>query len=307
MACYSPFKKEVKVELANKVGDVSHYTDMLDLPCGKCDYCVKRRISEWELRLTQEDKRSTSAYFVTLTYDTEHVPITPKGFMSLHREPDGKSHTQLFFKRLRKLDTKEKIKNNEFTYKETKYKGKIRRTKVLNHPIKYYLVGEYGGKTNRPHYHLILFNFYPKDTVKAWQILNQTWGLGNVHLGKVERASIRYTIGYINKHSKIPMFEGDDRVPEYNTSSRHLGDNYLSDNMINFHKQNLDKPYAQMGKYKIPLPRYYKDKIYSPHERFMLRVQAQETRMNKTDEELELEDKKRIHLGIIRKDREQRL
>ena len=53
------------------------------VPCGKCPDCVKKRTSQWSFRLRKQAEVSTSAYFITLTYDTEHVPITPNGFMTL--------------------------------------------------------------------------------------------------------------------------------------------------------------------------------------------------------------------------------
>ena len=40
----------------------------LKVPCGKCIECRKARVNQWFVRLSQELKRSTSAYFVTLTY-----------------------------------------------------------------------------------------------------------------------------------------------------------------------------------------------------------------------------------------------
>lgn len=69
------------------------------VPCGRCPSCVKRRVSQWSFRLMQEEKVSSSAHFITLTYDTKHSPITRAGYMSLN-----KRDIQLFFKRLRKTN-----------------------------------------------------------------------------------------------------------------------------------------------------------------------------------------------------------
>lgn len=101
--------------------------DYVAAPCGKCAYCIKRRIDGWVFRLSQEEKIHSSSSFITLTYDNISVPMTANGFMTL-----VKRDLQLFFKKLRK-----------YTGCQT---------------IKYYAVGEYGGKTMRPHYHLIIFD-----------------------------------------------------------------------------------------------------------------------------------------------------
>ena len=54
----------------------------------------------------KEGERSNSALFITLTYDTQFVPITENGYMTLK-----KSDLQKFFKRLRKLSN-ERLKYN---------------------------------------------------------------------------------------------------------------------------------------------------------------------------------------------------
>ena len=73
-----------------KTGEVMH------LPCGRCYPCTMRRVSGWSFRLVQEDKRAYSSSFLTLTYNTKHVPLSKKGFMTLR-----KTDLQSFFKRLR--------------------------------------------------------------------------------------------------------------------------------------------------------------------------------------------------------------
>ena len=70
----------------------------VQVPCGKCPQCRSNRASAWSFRLMQEDKRSLSSLFVTLTYNTDHVPILKSGYMSLN-----KGDLQKFFKRLRNL------------------------------------------------------------------------------------------------------------------------------------------------------------------------------------------------------------
>ena len=51
--------------------------------------------------------------------------------------------------------------------------------------------------------------------------------------------------------------------------SKGIGDNYMTDKMVKWHKANLtDRMYCSLpdGK-KVSMPRYYKDKIYSEMER----------------------------------------
>lgn len=199
------------------------------VPCGKCPSCYARRASSWSFRLMEEEKISSSSLFLTLTYDTKHVSITQKGFMQIQ-----KRDVQLFFKRLRKTN---------------------------ENKIKYFAVGEYGGKTNRPHYHIILFNAKQETIQPSWQ-------LGSVHYGQVTGASIGYTLKYISKLKKIPLHKNDDRQPEFALMSKGLGKNYLTPQMVQWHK-NIpnERLYVNLldGK-KCAMPRYYKQKIYEKNE-----------------------------------------
>lgn len=202
------------------------------VPCGRCPACTARRVSSWSFRLMQEEKRSSESHFITLTYDTKTVPITSNGFMSL-----DKRDIQLFFKRLRKaLDGQPSIK--------------------------YYAVGEYGGKTARPHYHLLLFNC-PVGPIQ------NAWGKGQVHYGTVSGASVGYTLKYMHKPGWKPLHRNDDRVPTFSLMSKRLGENYLTDAMVSWHKDDMcNRMYVVLeGGQKVAMPRYYKDKVYTLAER----------------------------------------
>lgn len=229
-------------------------------PCGKCEKCLKRRVSGWSFRLMQQEKVSMSAYFVTLTYANEKVPRTQNGFMGL-----SKKDLQLFFKRLRK--------SHEID------------GKVPEYPIRYYAVGEYGGKTYRPHYHIILFNadlelmigkkysdmvrrgIMPLDGYYPFKCFQ--WDAGHMTLGEVNNASVGYTLKYVTKKKRIPMHRNDDRQVEFALMSKRMGKNYVTEQIIKWHKEDLlNRMYLTIedGK-KIAMPRYLKDLIYTREER----------------------------------------
>lgn len=169
---------------------------LLPLPCGKCPTCVARRVSGWSYRLVKEGELHSLSYFVTLTYSTSHVPITAKGYMSLR-----KRDIQLFLKRLRKI----------------KYNAGDKS------PTKYYCAGEYGTHGARPHYHIILFGCQQQDIITAWTDPETKTPIGEIHFGKVEAASIGYSLKYISKATRVPEHKNDDRQPESSLMSKNLG------------------------------------------------------------------------------------
>lgn len=213
--CISPFVKDTGVN-----GKIA-------FPCGKCPICAKRQATGWSFRLMQELKISASAYFITMTYDTSHIPITEKGYKTLHK-PD----LIAFHKALRKLNPLK---------------------------LKYYQVGEYGTKTQRPHYHIILFNA-KIDTIQ------KAWFKGSIHYGQVNEATVGYTLKYIQKKSSIIHHKNDDRQPQFASMSKGIGIAYTQrKEIINYHNNdpiNRTCMTIQDG-VKVSMPRYYKDKIFT--------------------------------------------
>jgi hypothetical protein len=151
-------------------------------------------------------------------------------------------------------------------------------------------VGEYGSTKKRPHYHIILFNANPEHIKCAWSLNNKH--IGAYHIGNVSHASIGYTLKYMSKKSSIPMHQNDDRKKEFSVMSKGLGSNYITQAMINWHKNKLEeRMYVPIedGK-KIAMPRYYKDKMYNEEEKDKISKY-----MVKISEELLLEQSKEFN------------
>jgi hypothetical protein len=149
-------------------GDL-RYTDPLKIPCGKCAGCKVDASLMWSIRSYHEASLHDQNCFVTLTYDDAHLPSDKK---------IDKEVLQKFFRRLRKV----------------------------GHRIRYVACGEYGGLTNRPHYHAIIFG---KDWLEGAVNLNdqlythpelvRIWGKGHVSVAPVEMGAICYVCGYVTK------------------------------------------------------------------------------------------------------------
>lgn len=216
-------------------------SDGVLVQCGRCAGCLTRRVSNWSLRLQYEGKRHWDSYFLTLTYDTDHVPISEKGLMTLR-----KKHVSEFMKRLRYYSNGNKIR--------------------------FYACGEYGTARKRPHYHIILFGSNPSAIYRAWASCDRKTGefipFGDIYYGTVTGASIGYVLKYMTKPWK-PHAANDDREREFQLQSQKLGDNYLTDAMKEWHLSDLENNYYSIvpgTDKKAPLPRYYKLKIYNDEQ-----------------------------------------
>jgi len=127
------------------------------VPCGKCLLCNKRKANALATRAIMETEMCGSApLFITLTYSNEYLPLNEKGFPTLRKQD-----FQLFMKRLRSLLD----------------------ARNIEHSLRYFVCGEYGSKTKRPHYHLLLWNFpvtHFKDMVAIQSFIQKAWSFFRV-------------------------------------------------------------------------------------------------------------------------------
>lgn len=141
------------------------------VPCGRCLGCRTMRVSEWSTRLECELDYHKDTSFLTLTYNDDYLPTGG----SLR-----KKDLQDFYKRLRRR---------------------------ISQKIKHYSVGEYGELEGRPHYHCLIFGWYPDDTYLAQAVprrvsskfLEDIWPFGILDIGIIEPESIKYVCGYVMK------------------------------------------------------------------------------------------------------------
>lgn len=176
MACFHPleaFRTSGGEVVFVERGDI---VATLALPCGRCLGCRLERARQWSIRVMHEASQWPCSSFVTLTYDDEHLPSGGSLFY-----PDF----QRFMKRLRKSRP-----------------GRV---------IRFYMCGEYGEQTVRPHYHACLFNEdFSKDR-KVWRDfgsgcvvyrsseLERLWPFGMTSVGELTRESAEYVARYVVK------------------------------------------------------------------------------------------------------------
>lgn len=152
------------------------------VPCGKCAECLLERARDWAVRCTHEASIHEHSCFITLTYSDPNLPPDHK----VHHE-----HFQAFMYALRKK---------------------------FGEGIGFFMCGEYGEQTHRPHYHACLFGVDFDDKVPFGQnehgdqiwtsaTLDQLWGLNDPEkcpnkIGSVTQQSAGYVARYVLKKSK---------------------------------------------------------------------------------------------------------
>lgn len=199
-------------------------------PCGKCPLCLKRKKRDMSLRLSHEARVSDSGCFITLTYDDSHLPA---GSELCKRD------LQLFFKRLRHHTPS----------------------------IRYFAVGEYGTLKGRPHYHIIIFGWFPPDAYDfEWRgsymiyrspLVESMWPFGFSTIGDVNTGVARYCAQYVQKK----LYTRSDRKNKefYLQSKKNggIGSPYCSRFWRDFYSLGSCVDVNSYGVFKVPIPQYY--------------------------------------------------
>lgn len=139
-------------------------------PCGQCLACRINDTRAWFVRSHFELKKIERPfhYFLTLTYDNEHLP------------DDGLCHKEDLKKFLNNLNTSFGLK------------------------MRYFATSDYGSINNRAHYHAIILS---SCKVTADQI-NRIWKKGFVYLKSCNTENIKYTLRYTVKKVPFEKNDG---------------------------------------------------------------------------------------------------
>ncbi len=175
--------------------------------CGQCLECRKMNLSGKVLQMLLEQQGSIHSQFLTLTFDPIHE-ANPE-FDIKHKD-----HWQQFLKRLRH-----------------------HYPSIDGRPIKYFRVGEHGGKNGRWHYHFVIFHL-PKPLLnEEWEKL---WKMGFTRTAEVNEKTITYvakytsTFKYHEKHTKYHPHQ--DTQHSCSTGLGHEGAKAIADE---FFKQGI--------------------------------------------------------------------
>lgn len=253
---YEPNKKNGGVVPAERFKQTFDERKLLvPIGCGKCIECQKQRARNWQVRLLEEVRTARDGKFVTLTFSNESIKKLYEDEKISHLKGyalDNAAATlaiRLFLERWRK-----------------KYKKSLR----------HFFITELGHEgTENIHLHGVVWTSKLGEVERIWQY-GYVWnGRYNAKTDTYRNYVNEQTINYITKY--ITKIDVDHKYykPAVRCSPG-IGANYLErwDATRNKYEAELTKEYYQNREgYKIALPTYYRNKIYSEAEREALWMQ----------------------------------
>jgi len=240
--------------------------------CGQCIGCRLEYSRQWAMRIMHEAKETEKNCFITLTYDTQHLPKNGE---------------------LRKKDFQDFMK-------------RLRKNTGLK--LRFYHCGEYGENFGRPHYHACIFGadfrrgeiddeeqpkiIYKKKLQEKEILLydspalQKIWKKGFVTVGELTFESAAYVARYVTKkingkkkeegHYEIVDYNTGEiigeRPVEYATMSRRPG---IATNWFDqYYRDCYPKDYTTVRGLPMRPPRYYDYLLEKTHQRLFEKVKA---------------------------------
>lgn len=278
-----------------KYEDLMYNPKVMLIPCGQCIGCRIRQREDWTTRIELEarDYPKEEVWFITLTYDDDHVPgmIVKTGEIMRKVQYTWKpgekrpssvqillyEDIQKFLKRLRKA-----------------YRGKLR----------YFVAGEYGEQTARPHYHMILYGWKPTDLENLYKIrhngyytskwLTDLWGMGQIQIAQAVPETYRYVAGYVTK--KMYEINGQKANAYYELGQTKpfacmslkpgLGDHYYQEHKAEIWRQGYIQ--CTNGK-QAQIPRYYEKQMEAENPQRLWRIKQNRQKNAMEQKRLQLE------------------
>lgn len=242
---------------ANKknAGHVPAFSDkrVLYVPvgCGICLECRKQRSRNWQLRLLEDIKHNTNGHFITLTFSTESLKNIYESNDYLHNLEGYKLDNEICKRGVRL-----------FLERWRKQYGKS---------LRHWLVSELGHTgTEHIHLHGIIWSDDASKLAEIWQY-GFVWDGYLKGKTYVNAKTVNYIVKYLTKVDTKHM-----AYKPVTLTSPGIGKDYINTrNAFNnkFNGSNTSETYQNEQGYKIALPKYWRNKIYTEEEREKLWIQ----------------------------------
>lgn len=280
---YHPAKIYKQMEVPNDLETLKRYEaghyKQTTIPCGKCIGCRLDYSREWANRGYLESLNYVNNWFITITYDEEHLPqpteLIDKNGITWWDEGNWEGgtlvpeHLTQFIKNVRQIMKREYNQDG----------------------IRFMAAGEYGDKGQRPHYHIIFFNlnlpiedlYNPRinnrNVYYQSKVIERAWNKGISNLSQATWNTIAYTARYITKkingEGSEELYYSNGKVKEFFRVSRMpgIGQDYFQKNWEKIYKTDSITIKNASGIIKARPPTYFDKLLEKEHPEVWIKTQ----------------------------------
>lgn len=250
----------------------------IPIGCGECIECLQRKSREWQVRLQEDIKTHRTGKFTTLTFSNESIAKLRKEYPKLNGY----------------------ILDNQIATRALRLFNE-RYRKKYNTALRHWFITELGHKgTENIHMHGIVW------TTKSMDEIEERWQYGHIWKYKIENhQKVNYvsarTVNYMTKYVTKRDYEHKHYKPIILTSPG-IGRDYTKsmDFIKNkFKGEQTNEAYKTSTGHKMPLPIYWRNKIYNEEEREILWIQKLNQQMRYVlGQEISIKEGEQTYINI---------
>lgn len=233
---------------------------MYPVACHTCQGCRIDRQIMWQRRCAAEFIKYRSA-FVTLTYDKYNLTYKKGAVLPTINHEDFSKYIEAVRQKVKRIEEMPKLCTKKFHFAAAE---------------------EYGERRKRPHFHIVFFGLDYRD---FYEILRNSWENGIADIGPIMRGGINYVLSYINseqrgEYAKIRYTDNGLEIPKMHFSQG-IGKEWFISQTENICKYGM----AKEGNRLIPIPTYWKNKLFIFNDKNIETVQKHALEYAKTLDE----------------------
>lgn len=251
------------------------------VPCGRCEVCLSKESNQWQIRLYEELKVCDNAIFVTLTYDSFHLPKDEEFSLSvdeamqmefeIHETYDRfnlPGSISSLFEQYSVVDDDGSVRY-QFPCPEKRdvqlfMKRLRKKCAILGfNNVRYFGISEYTPEHFRPHYHFVLFNVPP--SLHTDEAMALVWQNGFARVDPLTDGRISYVCKYMFGKMLFPWI----LRKTFRMMSTHpaIGAAWYDSFVKQLETKSLNETTYFKDGYTYAAPRYYKNRYKYLYEK----------------------------------------
>lgn len=233
--------------------------------CNQCEHCLLKKSLARTTRCKIESICHKFTFFVTTTFDNEHLPCAR---LFLREEDSYKDGDQEVYDVIRESDglvlgtvdfpsnihkhvllKKFKTGNNRVPILDSSIPQKFikRLRKRLNEKIRVFYCGEYGPVHFRPHMHYCIW-FDKEETLQnIGEAIRQSWSFGRVDFSLASGKATSYVASYVNCNMYLPKVLKVSGAKPFSNHSWYLGEQFYQSSI----KELQEDEYSAINRKRI--------------------------------------------------------
>lgn len=267
--------------------------ELMTVPCGCCKACQHHRSVSWAERLEIERYSHEYCSFVTLTYDNAHMrnvyidngliiddsdPLNNVICGDLYDSCTLSDVDEAFLKKVRRINIC-KSSDIQMFVKRLRNRLNENETTSFKRTLRYFAVQEYGPRTFRPHWHLLLFFESRFLADNLLQVVSACWtddnraknnsSIGRVDAQHVIKSASTYVAGYLSSLNDLPSFYCHPYLRPKMLCSRFpaigtlfINEEKIKEIFVTANPKTVVFSYRTQSVISVPLPHSIRDRLF---------------------------------------------